>query len=188
MIKDFLDYLYYTFEIFSNHIPFFAKIYIKFHNSSVKKEIEMSNLSSSDMILHIGCGAIPYTSIVLSREINSKVVGIDCNPHVVYIANDYLKRYNLSNMVKIETGDGKTYDVSGFDSIILSYGVDDQDLVLKHVIDSMKNGARLILRRSTTERNSYIDSIVKELSVCSIRLLLTQESVLIVKRHKIDTP
>ncbi|MCK5031862.1 MAG: hypothetical protein KAR64_10385, partial [Thermoplasmatales archaeon] len=66
--------------------------------------------------------------------------------------------------------------------------VDGQDLVLRHIIDSMKNGARLILRRSTTECNSYIDSIVKEFSICSIRLLLTQESVLIVKRHKIDTP
>jgi len=188
MIKKFLDHLYYTSEIFSNYVPFFSKLYIKFHESSVKKEIEMSNLSSSDRILHIGCGAIPYTSLVLSREINSKIVGIDCNPHVVDIANDYLKRYNLSNMIKIEMGDGKTYDVSGFDSIILSYGVDGQDLVLRHVIDSMKNGARLILRRSTTERNSYIDSIVKEFSICSIRLLLTQESVLIVKRHKIDKP
>jgi len=188
MIKEVLDHLYCTFEIFSNNIPFFAKLYIKFHKSSVKKEIEMLNLLSSDKILHIGCGAIPYTSIVLSREVNSKIVGIDYNPHVVGIANDYLKRYNLSNMIKIEIGDGKIYNVSGFDSIILSYGVDGQDLVLKHVIDSMKNGARLILRRSTTEHNSYIDSIVKEFSVCSIRLLLTQESVLIVKRHKIDTP
>jgi len=188
MIKEVLDYLYYTFEISSNHIPFFAKLYIKFHESSVKKEIYMSNLSSSDKILHIGCGAIPYTSIILSREVNPKIIGIDCNPHVVDIANDYLKRYNLSNMIKIERGDGKTYDVSGFDSIILSYGVDGQDLILKNVIDSMKNGARIILRRSTTECNSYIESIVKDFSVCSIKLLLTQESVLIVKRHKIDTP
>ena len=182
MIKKLFDYLYYSFEFFSKYIPFFVMSYIKFHEFSVIKEIEMSNLSSSDRILHIGCGAIPYTSIVLSREINSNIVGIDCNPHVVDIANDYLKRYNLSDMIKIEMGDGKTYDVSGFDSIILSYGVDGQDLVLKHVIDSMKNGARLILRRSTTECNIYIDYIVKEFSVCSIRLLLTQESILIVKK------
>jgi len=186
MIKEFLDHLYYIFEIFSNHIPFFAKLYIKFHKSSVKKEIEMSSLSSSDKILHIGCGAIPYTSILLSREVNSKIVGIDCSPNVVDIANDYLKRYNHSNMVKIEMGDGKTYDVSSFDIIILSYGLEGKQLVLKHVIDSMKSGSRLILRRSITDSNSYIDSIVREFSVCSMRLLLTQESVLIVKRNKID--
>ena len=188
MIKEVLDHLYYTFEIISNNIPFIAKLYIKFHKFSVKKEIEMLNLSPSNKILHIGCGAIPYTSIILSREVNSKIVCIDYNPHVVGIANDYLKRYNLSNMIKIEMGDGKIYNVSGFDNIILSYGIDDQDLVLKHVIDSMKNGARLILRRSTTEHNSYTDSIVREFSVYSIRLLLTQESVLIVKKHKIDKP
>jgi len=183
MIKEVLNHLYYKFEIFFNHIPLFAKLYIKFHESSVKKEIDMSNLSSSDKILHIGCGAIPYTSIILSREVNPKIVGIDCNPHVVNIANDYLKKYNLSDMIKIEIGDGKTYDVSVFDIIILSYGVDGHDLVLNHVIDSMKNDARIILRKSTTERNNYVDSIVREFSICSNRLLLTQESVLIVKRH-----
>ena len=182
MIKEVLDYLYYTFEIFSNNIPFIAKLYIKFHKFSVKKEIEMLDLSSSDKILHIGCGAIPYTSIIISREVNSKITCIDYNPHVVDIANDYLKRYNLSNKIKIETGDGKIYNVSDFDSIILSYGVDDQDLVLKHVIDSMKIGAKLILRRSTTEHNNYTDSIVREFSVYSIRMLLMQESVLIVKK------
>ena len=186
MIKEVLDHLYCTFEIFSNNIPFFAKLYIKFHKSSVKKEIEMLNLLSSDKILHIGCGAIPYTSIVLSREVNSKIVGIDYNPHVVGIANDYLKRYNLSNMVKIEIGDGKTYSISGFDVIILSYGIDGQDLVLRHAIDSMEKGARIILRRFTTERDNYIDSIVKEFSVCSIKLLLTQESILIVKKTQTD--
>ncbi|MHA1193000.1 MAG: class I SAM-dependent methyltransferase [Promethearchaeota archaeon] len=186
MIKKFLDYLYYSFEIFSNYIPFLAKLYIKFHAPSVKKEIKMLNLSSSDRILHIGCGAIPYTSIGISREIDAEIVGIDCNPRVVDIATDYLKRYNLSNMVKIEIGDGKTYSISGFDVIILSYGIDGQDLVLRHAIDSMKKGARIILRRFTTERDNYIDSIVKEFSVCSIKLLLTQESILIVKKTQTD--
>jgi protein-L-isoaspartate O-methyltransferase len=96
MIKKLFDYLYYSFELFSNHIPFFAKLYIKFHESSVKKEIEMSNLLPSDRILHIGCGAIPYTSILVSRKIGAEIVGIDCDPRVVNIATDYLKRYNLS--------------------------------------------------------------------------------------------
>ena len=182
MIKKLFDYLYYSFELFSNHIPFFAKLYIKFHESSVKKEIEMSNLSPPDRILHIGCGAIPYTSILVSRKIGAKIVGIDCDPRVVNIATDYLKRYNLSNMVKIEIGDGKTYNVSDFDVVILSYGIDSQDLVLRHTIDSMKEGARIILRRPSTEKDGYIDSIVKEFSVCSIRMLLTQESILIVKK------
>jgi len=182
MIKKLLDYLYYSFERFSNYISFFAKLYIKFHESSVKKEIEMSDLSPSDRILHIGCGAIPYTSILVSRNIGAEIVGIDCDPRVVTIATDYLKRYNLSNMVKIEIGDGKTYNVSDFDVVILSYGIDSQDSVLRHAIDSMKGGTRIILRRPSTERDDYTDSIVKEFSVCSIRLLLTQESILLVKK------
>ena len=182
MIKKFLDYLYYIFEILSNYIPFFAELYIKYHSPSVKKEIEMSRLSQSDKVLHIGCGAIPYTSIVIAREINTDIVGIDHKPRIVKVANDYIKRYNLSDMIRIERGNGKTYDVSDFDVVIISYGIIDQDLVLRHVTDSMKDGARIILRRSTAEKDDYIDSVVNEFSVSSIRLLLTQKSVLIVKK------
>ena len=156
--------------------------YIKFHEFSVKKEIEMSDLSPSDRILHIGCGAIPYTSIIISRKTGAEIYGIDCDPRVVKIATDHLKRYNLSNLVKIEIGDGETYNFSDFDVIILSYGIDCQDSVLRHAIGSMKSGTRIILRRSSTEKNEYIDSIVKEFSVYSIRMLLTQESILIVKK------
>ena len=184
MIKKFLDYLYYIFEILSNYIPFFAELYIKYHSPSVKKEIEMSRLSQSDKVLHIGCGAIPYTSIVIAREINTDIVGIDHKLRIVNIATDYIKRYSLSDVVRIERGNGKTYDVSNFDVIIISYGVVDQNLVLKHVLESMNGGARIILRRSTEDKNGYIDPIVNEFSVSSIRLLLTQESVLIVKENQ----
>jgi len=184
MIKKLFDYLYYSFEFFSKYIPFFVMSYIKFHEFSVVKEIEMSDISPSDRILHIGCGAIPYTSITISRKTGAKIIGIDYNPHVVNIAIEHLKRYNLSNLIKIEEGDGKSYNISDFDVIIISYGIDCQDSVLRHVIDSMKSGTRIILRRSSTEKNEYIDSILKEFSSYSCRMLLTQESILIVKKPK----
>ena len=184
MIKTFLDYLYFTFEIFCYHIPFFAKLFIKIHSPSVKKEIEMSNLSSSDKILHIGCGAIPYTTIVISKETDAKIVGIDKESRIVNIATDFVRKYNISDIVKIEIGNGKTHNVSDFDVIILSYGIDRQDLVLKHVFNSVKKGSRILLRRSISKKEDYIDSIVKNYSVNRTRLLLTQESVLIVKKDQ----
>ena len=184
MIKKFLDYLYYVYEFLYQYIPFSSWSYIRFHQPSVKKEIGMFQLSQSDKVLHIGCGAIPYTSIVIARETNVQVLGIDNNSRIVDLATSYLKRHNLADKVRIEMGDGQNYDVSSFDVIIISYGVADQDLVLRNVLEAAKDEARIILRKSTAKKNDYIDSIVKDLSTCSLRLLLTQESILIVKKDQ----
>lgn len=182
MIKKLLDYLYYIYEILYQHVPFFLLIYIKIHEPSVKKEIEMIQLSQSDRVLHIGCGAIPYTSMVIARETGAHIVGIDYKSRIVDLANSYIKRKNLLNMIRIELGDGQNYDASGFNVVIISYGIDVQDLVLRHVLESVKDGTRIILRKSRAKKNDNINSIVKGFSTDSLRLLLTQESVLIIKK------
>lgn len=185
MIKKALDYLYYAIEVFLNSVPVLAKIFIKFHAPSVKKEIAMVNITESDKILHIGCGAIPYTSIIINKETSSQIVGIDNKERIVNRATEYVKINNFSDRIKIEMGEGDNYDVSGFDVVIISYGVADHDVVLKHVLGSVKGGTRIVLRKSVTEKNEYINSIVKNFSICSKRLLLTQDSVLIVKKDQI---
>lgn len=184
MIKKFLDSLYFKLEVFFSRISFLSWAYIKFHELSVKKEIELAGLSQDDKILHIGCGAIPYTSIVLARKTNACITGIDNKSQIVDVANVYLKKHNLLDKITIERGDGNTYDASKFDTIIISYGIACPDTVLKHVISSIKDGAKIVLRRSAEEKNGYIDLIVKDFSVCSKKLLLTQNSTLIIKKNQ----
>ena len=182
MIKDIFDYLYYISEFIFNQIPILAELYIRFHTPSVKKEIKLFHLKRSDNIMHIGCGAIPYTCIIIANEVQACVLGIDKKFKAVDKAAAFIKKYKVSDMIKIETGDGKIYDISGFDVVIISYGIDHQDLVLRHVFNSMRDGGRIILRSSTAKKNKYIDTVVKKFSICNIRLLLTQESFLIVKK------
>jgi len=180
MIKTFLDRLYYVYEVFSHHLPLFAEAYVKFHEPSVKKEIAMLQLSSSDKVLHIGCGAIPYTSIVMAREIGAQVIAIDHKSRVVKLSTYYIKQRKLLDLVTIKKEEGKTCGVSGFDVIIISYGIANQDVVLQHVIDSSKAGSRILLRRSTAKNHA---ALVNEFSTNHVHLLLTQESILLVKKE-----
>ncbi len=181
MLKKILDKLYYIYEIISINISFFAILYLKFHKPSVKKEIQMAGLKKQDKILHIGCGAIPYTSIILTNELDTSIVGIDIHQNVVDKASDFLKKLKKSNKILIKVGDGKNFDISSFNVIILSYGIKRQDLVLKHVFESEEKGTKIILRRPITESNNYIDDIIEKYGIDKIRSLLTQESILIMK-------
>ena len=181
-MKKLLDYLYYKFEIISNYIGIFAWAYILIHKSAVIKEIELAHILQSDKVLHIGCGGIPYTALIISKEKNAKVIGIDNNPNAVKIAKEYLKNAKTFDNIEIKNGDGANYDVSHFDVIIIAYGVDEQEKILKNVLSSMNKQVRLILRKSTLEKNEHVTEIIKDISIFSKRLLLTQESVLIIKK------
>jgi len=182
MFKKILDWLYYFFEFFGNHNMLFAKMYIYYHKSSVLKEIKLAGLKSTDRILHIGCGAIPYTSIILSEETNVRIVGIDRQKKVVNHARQFVKRLNLENKIIIKKQSGETLDISKFNVVFLSYGVIDTDRVLKNVFEKIEKNGKIILRKSTSDRNEYVDSIISKYAVNRLKLLLAQESILIVKK------
>jgi len=180
MIKKVLDWLYYFFELFANYSMFVTKMFIKFHMSSVKKEIQMAGLTKQDKILHIGCGAIPYTLIILSDVLKTKVVGIDNNQKVVNNAKNVLKKFGKHDSIIIDRADGVEYDISSFNVVIVSYGINHHDLVLKHVIDSARKNSKVIIRGSNLEKNEYISRLIKKHYKNKIRVLLTQDSILLI--------
>lgn len=142
----------------------------------------MAKITQNDKILHIGCGAIPYTTLLINQIINTKIIGLDNKEKIVQSANKYIKKHKPNtNNIKFEFADGKNYNVSNFDVIIISYGIPNQDQVLENVIKNCKKNTRILLRRSTAKKYQYIDYIVEKYKKNSIILLLTQESILLIK-------
>jgi len=180
MFKTFLDRLYYSYEMLAYHIPFFAAAYIRFHAPSVNKELSLLHIKSTDRVLHIGCGAIPYTSFFIAQETGAHVTGIDHKPPIVKNAVHVLHRYSQSNNISITRGEGTTYDVSSFDIIIVSYGIAGQERIVRHVLSSSKPGTRVLVRTSTAKQNASLIGLIRPLIVNRARLLLTQESLLFV--------
>jgi protein-L-isoaspartate O-methyltransferase len=182
MIKDILDYFYFIFEDLSYRLPYLASIYIKFHEYSVKKEIELLDLSSNEKILHIGCGAIPYTCIILSDYIRSKIEGIDNDQIIVEKSKRYIEKNGLTDLIQIKKGDGTTYDVSSYDIVILSYGIENHEQVLQNIINKIDKDKKILLRIPSIQKNEQIMSNINSYSKKQIKLLLTQESHLLIKK------
>ena len=183
MIKKILDLLYNVFELSAIYFPIGAKLYFKFHKISVKKEIEMIDISVCNKVVHIGCGSIPYTCITLTDYGIAEIVGIDQNKTAVINAKKILKNFNLTARVKIEQGSGINYDISRFDLVILSYGINKTIPVLKHVVSSMGKNTKILLRKPSKKMSVELRSIIDEMSVKSKKLLLNQESILLMKKQ-----
>jgi len=179
MFKKFLDQLYYIYEIIFTNISFFSLLYMKFHSPSVKKEINMAEIQPSDKILHIGCGAIPYSLIIFSNETHTQITGIDNQTRSITSAKKFITNYRN---IHVEQASGETYNVSTFDVILISYGVGDIETVLKNTLQHLKNNGKIILRKPITETTEYIDSVIGKYSIKKLKLLLSQESFLIMKK------
>jgi len=152
---------------------------MKFHEPSVKKEIKMADISPSDKILQIGCGAIPYSLIIFSKETHTQVTGIDNQARSISKAKKFIAG---DKNIHIEQASGDTYDVSTFDVILISYGVGDIEEVLKNTFQNLKKNGKIILRKPITETTNYIDSVIGKYSIKKQKLLLSQESFLIMKK------
>lgn len=178
MFKKALDQLYNIYENIFTNISFFSFLYMKIHEPSVKKEIQMANVKPTDKVLQIGCGAIPYSLRIFSQETHAKVTGIDNQPRSIEKAKKFI---GPNKNIQIEQASGETYDVSGFDVILISYGVGDIEAVLKNTLQHLKNNGRIILRKPITESTEYIDKVLKDNATAKMKLLLSQESYIIMK-------
>ena len=82
-----------------------------------KKEIRLLDARETDRILHIGCGTIPYTSLLISDIINGYIVCIDNKKNIVHSAAKHLKKFFPTTSIELKCVDGKDVDVSSFNNV-----------------------------------------------------------------------
>ncbi len=125
---------------------FFGKLYTKFFEKMTLDEFRMIEIKEKK-ILHIGCGAIPNTLLILASHFDASFVGIDRDEEAVKKAREMVKKYGLENKIKIENGEAISYPISPFDVIIISLGVEPRGEVFERIRNEMKEGALIIARK-----------------------------------------
>jgi len=72
------------------------------------------------------------------------------------LAQSYIKKKNLSDLVTIEYGDGTNYPVQDFDIIYIAINVWPIDKVLVHLAQTMKPTARILCKGSYQDINALL--------------------------------
>jgi len=128
-----------------NLIPF----YLDFYEEIVNSEVDLADISKNDHVLHIGCGSIPATSILLEKKIGPQITGVDNNLPSINQALKLLTMIKLSDKIKILYGDALNFPIEEYDLIIVSQGIKRYDRVLENISKSMKKNAKVIFRTSS---------------------------------------
>jgi len=132
---------------------------MKWRKPTYLKEIKMTKVSSKDKVLHIGCGILPTASVFIAEETNAKVVGIDNNNKTLKFAQQFVDKSGLSDLIKIEYGDGVDYPVESFNAIIVSGCSLPKIKILEHIFEGAKPQSKIIIREPSATTKSVIDCI-----------------------------
>jgi len=126
---------------------FFGRIYTKFFEKMTLDEFEMVGIEKNHKVLHVGCGAVPNTLLILAGNMDASFVGIDRDDKAVEKAREMVKKYGLEEKIRIENGDAMSYPFSGFDVIVISLGVEPREQVFEKIRKETADDTKIVARK-----------------------------------------
>ncbi|MCD6236506.1 MAG: class I SAM-dependent methyltransferase [Thermoplasmata archaeon] len=99
-------------------------------------------------VLVIGCGSIPHTLTITAKYKGWSIVGIDKDEEAVKRARESIRRFGLEDKIIIQKGDGLTFDISGYNIIVVAHGVEPREKVLERIWKDADPGTNILYRTS----------------------------------------
>jgi len=162
-LKFISDYLFIVIEKIIVKLPLLLSPYITYYEDIVDKEIKIAKITRQDNILHIGCGSIPSTSLLIAQKTKAPTIGIDKNILTVQDAQNCVHTLHQENQIQIHHADALTYTMQSSDVIIVSQGIEPRYEVLEHIAKTIGHNTRVIFRTFSSKN----DNITKEDAVLS---------------------
>ncbi|MCC3144370.1 hypothetical protein LJ207_03430 [Halanaerobium sp. Z-7514] len=72
------------------------KIYARPYKKTVAKEIKLGNINSEDVVLNIGCGALPFTAYYIHKLSGAKVIAVDYDKNAILQAQKLMSKLKIT--------------------------------------------------------------------------------------------
>jgi len=145
-LKKLSDYIFIILEKITLKFPSFLYEYILYYEDIVESEIRLADITSGDKVLHIGCGSLPSTAILLSQKIGIQTTALEKNPSSVKDAKFTVKTLHQEYQVKINQANALNYPIESYSVIVVSQGIEPRYEVLNHIAKTMQTGTRVLFR------------------------------------------
>jgi len=145
-LKKLSDYLFIFIEKIIVKFPSILSAYIIYYEDIVENEIHLAEITNHDMVLHIGCGSLPSTSLLIAKKAGTHTIGIDKNLPSVQDARYCVRALHLENQIQIHHANALDYPMGSCNVIIVSQGIEPRYEVLTRIANTMQPGARVLFR------------------------------------------
>jgi len=144
--KRLVDRVFRTSEKLVVKHPWFARAYTAFFHKMTIDEFAMVTIPKGGNVVNIGCGSLPHTLIILGNVRDWQFLGVDKDKGAAKAAKKLVDYYHLSNRIEIQWSDGLDFDVSLFDLIIVSHGVEPKTKLLEKLGKEMRDDCLIVYR------------------------------------------
>ena len=145
-LKSFIDYLFVLSEKIIIHFPKMLPLYIDYYNDIIDQESNIAQITSISKVLHVGCGSIPASSILLAEKTKASIIGMDKDDRAIRNAEICLQNLGMSQKVKVKKTDSLEMDLSEFDVILISQGIIPKEDFMQKLADKLSVDTIVILR------------------------------------------
>ncbi len=164
-MKNFMDPLFAASEKFAYEFSFLRERYLDMYHEMIDGELALLPSLKEKRVLVIGSGSLPATAILFARCSEACVVGVDIDAKAVMRANELVGRMGFDeSTLHFVVGDGLCVDLSGFDVVVLLYGIRQQKKMLEAASEKLDDGACIIVRTTCDGKSIRIDSECVDLS------------------------
>lgn len=166
-LKKFNDLGFIFIEKFIINLDKLYSLYFDFYDKMIDNEIILADISKEKKVLHIGCGSIPVTSILIAKKTGAQITAIDKNPHSVKQALRLLSVLKISDKIQIRHANALNFPLEPFDLIIVSQGISPHNETLEYIAKSIKRETKVVFRTnsSSTGKLSDNDMFLKDIFV-----------------------
>jgi hypothetical protein len=179
-LKKFSDYIFIFLEKIVVKFPSFLSAYILYYEDIVDNEITLAHITTKDSVLHIGCGSLPATSLLIVKNIGAPTIGIEKDPSSVHDAQQCVTILHLNNLLQIHQANALDYQMNTSNVIIVSQGIEPRYEVLTHIADTMQPGTRILFRTFSSNTGEILpsDRILANLFTIGATVLHPQHGLL----------
>lgn len=128
-----------------------VSLYGGYYRQVIDNEINLAAISAHDRVLNVGCGAIPFTAILIARKTGAKVWAIDCDETAALIARQCVAAQQLEHLVTVMHLDGTEEIPFDFDVAVVALQAKPKNDILENLLKYGGPQARLVFRRPRSE-------------------------------------
>ena len=155
-------------EKLSSRIPFLARLYSYYYRQVVQNEIELAGINENDVVLNIGCGAVPFTAIYVAKKTKAKVIAVDKDRKAAERARICFEQMDLSDQVRVIECDGSKCIPAEFTVAVVALQAEPKALLLENLLKAATPGGRLVFRKPSKNFENHYDHLPKSYSSAGV--------------------
>ena len=104
----------------------------------VRRETELARIGSDDHVLAVGCGALPFTAVLIARMTGARVTAVDCDPVAVVEARRVIGQLGLGKSITVIEADAARDPLPEADVALVALQAAPKDSIRRNLERSLE--------------------------------------------------